>query len=47
MVLGQPEAMPLIRFRVENIEALYEEYEEQGVIGAGGHLEATPWGTLQ
>ncbi len=24
---------------------LFKEYEEQGVIGAGGHLEAKPWGS--
>ena len=45
MVPGQPEAMPLIRIRVENIEALYKEYEERGLIGKGGHLEAKPWGS--
>ena len=45
MVPGQPEAMPLIRIRVENIEALYKEYEERGVISTGGHLETKPWGS--
>ena len=27
------------------LEALYKEYEDRGVIVAGGHLEAKPWGS--
>ena len=37
--------MPLIGIRGENIEYLYKEYEGQGVISTGGHLEAKPWGS--
>ena len=36
---------PQIRIRVTNIEPLYEEYQAQGLIGPGGHLEPKPWGS--
>lgn len=37
--------MPLIRIRVEHIDALYEEYEAKGLVGPSGRLEPKPWGS--
>lgn len=37
--------MPLIRIRVENIEPLYKEYKDKGLITAAGPLEPKPWGS--
>ena len=36
---------PMLRFVVQHIEALYEEYEEQGVFHKRTALRKTPWGT--
>ncbi len=37
--------MPLIRIQVENIEPLYQEYNEKGMVKSRGHLESKPWGS--
>lgn len=47
LVPGQSEAMPLVRIQVTGIEALYSEYDAQGVVAESGGLRKTPWGTLE
>jgi catechol 2,3-dioxygenase-like lactoylglutathione lyase family enzyme len=35
------------RIHVEHVEALYAEYQAQGVIHPNGKLDAKPWGTKE
>lgn len=38
---------PMLRFVVQNIEALYEEYQMKGVFHEQTSLKETPWGTRE
>ncbi len=38
-------SMPLVRIQVENIEALYQEYQAAGIVSPTGTLEPKPWGS--
>ena len=38
---------PMLRFVIQNIEALYDEYKDKGVFHDRTALKNTPWGTRE
>lgn len=46
-VPGQSDAAPLIRIRTRDIDALYEEFSNAGVIHEAGRIADQPWGNRE